>query len=177
MSPIERAGNCGRRLLGRRSSMKAALLVLALAGFGCSAGTGNTKPVRLSLHPMKIGEHEFHVELATDPDRRAVGLMYRKSLPEDQGMLFIFPRPQMQSFYMKNCEIDLEIAYIDDDGKIVDLLEMKAPPSGFSGPYRKYRSTEPVRYALEMNNGWFSSRGIGVGTVVEGLRPPGVRIQ
>jgi len=110
--------------------------------------------------------------LAANPTRRATGLMYRSELPEDQGMLFVFPQVQMQSFYMKNCEIDLDIAYIDDDGKIVDILTMKHPAPGASGPYEYYRSSQPVRYALETNAGWFKARNIQVGASVEGFQGP-----
>ena len=170
-----RRGKTLRGNLSVGASLGSLLLLLAV---GCSSGSGGGTPDPLHLHPMKIAEHQFSVEIAADPDSRAVGLMYRKSLPENQGMLFLFNQPRLQSFYMKNCEIDLEIAYLDDEGKIVDLLPMKAPPSGYSGPYKRYRSTEPVRYALEMNAGWFPSRGIGVGTVVEGFRgPSGIRIR
>ena len=105
--------------------------------------------------------------------------MYRKSLPADAGMLFIFPEPQPQSFWMSNCLIDIDIAYIDDDGKIVDVLHMKAPPPGTSASsLERYPSSRPVRFALETNAGWFEGKGIGPGAVVEGYRgPSGLRVQ
>ena len=70
-------------------------LLLLLLSVGCSSGTGGGTPDPLHLHPMMIGDHKFSVEIAADPDSRAVGLMYRKSLPENQGMLFLFNEPRL----------------------------------------------------------------------------------
>jgi len=156
----------------------AAALAAGFSGAGCTP-SGSSDRVGLRLHPLTIQGHELRVELATDPTRREVGLGYRASLPEDGGMLFIFPQSQPQSFWMKNCLIDLDIAYIDDDGKIVDLIRMTAvPPAERSRPKVKYPSSRPVRYVLETNAGWFESRGIGPGALVEGYRGPiDVRVQ
>lgn len=146
------------------------LLLLPLLLFVSSGCRGKPpKPLALGLHPMKVAGHEVVVEIAADPASRRTGLMNRPSLGEDHGMLFIFPQPQMQSFYMRNCLIDLDIAYIDDEGKIVDILRMVAPdPTASTWP--RYKSSVPVRYALETNAGWFEAHGVGVGDVVEGYR-------
>lgn len=110
--------------------------------------------------------------IAADNASRQRGLMYRSSLPDDEGMLFIFPQASSQGFWMKNCLMDMDIAYIDDAGKIVDIITMKAPKPG-DVLFPRYRSSQPVRYALETNPGWFAKRGIEVGEMVQGYRGPG----
>jgi len=106
---------------------------------------------------------EVLVEIADGPLEQQRGLMYRTALGEDRGMLFVFPEEQPLSFWMKNTKIPLSIAYIDSKGRITDLLDMKAlddePPH--------YTSSEPVRYALEVNQGFFEERGVKVGDHAE----------
>ena len=106
---------------------------------------------------------EVRVEVADDPFERTRGLMYRKALGEDRGMLFVFPREQPLTFWMKNTLIPLSIAYIDSRGRLTDILDMKAlddePPH--------YVSSEPVQYALEVNQGFFKERGVKVGDHAE----------
>ena len=146
------------------------LCAFAVGSPGCTANKG--RPIPLNVHSMKIGTHEFAVEIAADPDRRGAGLMYRPSLETDRGMLFIFPAPQMQSFWMKNCEMDIDIAYIDDEGKIVNMHQpMKAPGKG-SSTFTRYPSTKEVRYVLEMAAGWFKDHGVNAGDSVEGFKGP-----
>jgi uncharacterized membrane protein (UPF0127 family) len=102
-------------------------------------------------------------EIADNAFEHARGLMYRTALAEDRGMLFVFEREQKLSFWMKNTVIPLSIAFIDSDGRIVDIQDMKPlddePPS--------YVSTEPAQYALEVNRGFFEERGVDVGDRVE----------
>ena len=103
------------------------------------------------------------VELAVTDEQRQRGLMGRERLEDGTGMLFVFPDEQVRSFWMKNTLIPLSIAYIDSDGRIIDLQDMKAlddePPH--------YVSTEPARYALEANKGFFDERGVKVGDRAE----------
>jgi uncharacterized membrane protein (UPF0127 family) len=89
--------------------------------------------------------------------------MGRTALPEDRGMLFVFGREQVLSFWMRNTHIPLSIAYIDSEGRIVDIQDMK--PLDDDPPH--YVSAEPVRYALEVNQGFFEERGIEVGDRAE----------
>jgi uncharacterized protein len=102
---------------------------------------------------------EVRVEIADDEEEMARGLMGRTALAEDAGMLFVYPQERELSFWMKDTLIPLSIAFIDVEGRIVDIQEMKAlddrPPH--------YTSAEPVRYALEANKGFFSERGVEVG--------------
>lgn len=112
-------------------------------------------------YPLKVGDTLFQVELAQTLEERAQGLMYRRELDPDKGMLFIFDEPQQLSFWMKNTYIDLSIAYIDSDGVIIDILDMEAL-SEASVP-----SSAPVQYALEVRQGGFDENGIFPGDRVD----------
>jgi uncharacterized membrane protein (UPF0127 family) len=117
---------------------------------------------------------EVRVEIADGLFERARGLMYRKELGEDRGMLFVFPREQPLTFWMKNTRIPLSIAYIDSKGRIADILDMK--PLDDKPPH--YVSSVPVQYALEVNQGFFEERGVRVGDHAElpRLAAPGPRL-
>ncbi|MBS3906419.1 MAG: DUF192 domain-containing protein [Syntrophaceae bacterium] len=110
--------------------------------------------------PLYIKEKEIQVEVARTPEERAVGLMGRKHLGKEEGMLFIFEEEGYHSFWMKNTLIPLSIAFIDRESRIVKITDMK-PLTLTSHPPPK-----PVLYALEMNEGWFSRNGIRVGDIV-----------
>lgn len=103
-------------------------------------------------------------EIAETPQAREIGLMHRASLPEDAGMLFIYPEEQRLSFWMKNTRIPLSIAFITSGWVINEILDMDPPRPG--EPPRTYTSRAPARYALEMNQGWFRKKGIGPGARV-----------
>ena len=106
---------------------------------------------------------EVRVEVADDIFERARGLMYRKALGVNRGMLFVYPEEQRLSFWMKNTLIPLSVAFIDSERRIIDIQDMKPlddePPS--------YVSAEPAQYALEVNQGFFETRGVKVGDSVE----------
>ena len=104
-------------------------------------------------------EVEVRVEIADEPEEQARGLMGRTALGEDRGMLFAFGGEEVRSFWMKNTLIPLSIAYMDADGRIVDLQNMK--PLDDEPPH--YVSAKPARYALEVNKGFFDERGVEVG--------------
>ncbi len=110
--------------------------------------------------PLYIRNLEIRVEVARTPEERAKGLMDRKQLGKDDGMLFIFETEAYHGFWMKNTLIPLSIAFIDRDGKIVAISDMKPLTLDSHDPPR------PVLYALEMNKGWFAEHGIRVGDVV-----------
>jgi len=99
-------------------------------------------------------------EIASTHDERTQGLMYRKTLPDGQGMLFIFESDQVLSFWMKNTYIPLSIAYISFDGKIVDIKDMHPHDTN------SVSSSRSVRYALEVPQGWFSRVGVLPGDIV-----------
>lgn len=96
-------------------------------------------------------------ELALDDPARRLGLMHREELGEDCGMLFVHPQAEKLSYYMKNTLIPLSIAFLDDTGKILQIEQMK--PKDLNPTRSKYE----VRFALEVNAGWFKKNGIEVG--------------
>ena len=101
-------------------------------------------------------------EVAMTDRERAIGLMHRTQMGTHEGMLFVFERPGVQCFWMKNTLIPLAIAFIDDDGTIVNTDEMK--PQTLDS----HCSDRPVRYVLEMNTGWFKKRALGTGSKLTG---------
>jgi len=120
---------------------------------------------QLPVVQLNAGMYLIRAEVASDAPTRAQGLMYRKSLAQNAGMLFIFEERAVQCFWMKNTLIPLSIAFIDDRGTIVNIEEME-PQTEVS-----HCAAQPVRYALEMNRGWFASRGIKPGTRLGGVPP------
>jgi len=123
---------------------------------------GSTLPVI----DLKIGKNLIKAEVASTPSSQQLGLMYRKSMPEQNGMLFVFDQKASHCFWMRNTFLPLSIAFIDDDGKIVNIEDMKPQSEDNHCPLK------PIRYALEMNIGWFEKRQISRGKIVEGLPKP-----
>jgi hypothetical protein len=111
---------------------------------------------------LQAGMHNIKAEVAQTPDQRATGLMHRKTMGANDGMLFVFEQPAQQCFWMKNTLLPLAIAFIADDGAITSIEEM-APQS-----LESHCSKQPVRYALEMNQGWFAKRGMKPGSKLAG---------
>ena len=112
---------------------------------------------------LQILGHAVTVEVADDPTERARGLMYRKELAADAGMLFVYAEEGARAFWMKNTSLPLSIAYIAADGTIVSIAEM-TPFSTISVP-----SEGAALYALEVNRGWYDSHGVTAGGSVSGL--------
>jgi uncharacterized membrane protein (UPF0127 family) len=113
---------------------------------------------------IQIGNETLDVELAETPQEHAKGLRFRQTLAENAGMLFVFPAPQRVSFWMKDASIPLSIAFIQADGKIVQIRPMQ--------PYDETpvpSLSDTIAYALLVNQGWFERNGISAGTVIEGL--------
>ena len=119
--------------------------------------------VGLPTIELKTGIYRIQAELADTPKAREIGLMNRTSMPNNAGMLFIFEQKAGHCFWMSNTKIPLSIAFIADDGKIVNIEEMQAETTNNHCP------KAAVRYALEMNKQWFSERVIVPGTIFTGL--------
>ncbi len=117
---------------------------------------------QLPTTPLTIRFFQVTAEVAQTHEHRAKGLMGRKSLPVNHGMLFIFEQADKQCFWMRNTPLPLTIAFIDDAGRIVNFADM-APFSEQS-----HCAIQPVRFALEMEQGWFKKRGVLVGDTVSG---------
>ncbi|HXX35761.1 MAG TPA: DUF192 domain-containing protein [Thermodesulfobacteriota bacterium] len=141
-----------RRCLNRRIERTFFILVLVWVSVVHSQS--------LPKIPVYIHEKEIWVEVAKTPEERNHGLMGRKHLGKDEGMLFIFETEDYHGFWMKDTVIPLSIAFIDKDGRIVSMTDMSPRTLDSHLP------TAPVLYALEMNKGWFSSHRIKTGDVV-----------
>ncbi len=130
-----------------------ALLFALLVGAGAHA----QEPQRLPTVTLRAGMHNIVAMVARTPEQRAVGLMHRREMATHEGMLFVFEQPSVQCFWMKNTLLPLSIAFIADDGSIVNVADMQ--PQSLDS----HCSAKPVRYALEMNQGWFARRAVGPG--------------
>ena len=138
--------------------------VLWLAAL-CGPWTGvaaQPAPQRLATASLAAGMHNIVAEVARLPREREIGLMYRKQMAAHEGMLFIFETPATQCFWMRNTYLPLSTAFLDDEGRIVNIEDM-APLTENS-----HCSSRPVRYVLEMNQGWFAKRGLKPGFKVSG---------
>jgi uncharacterized membrane protein (UPF0127 family) len=114
---------------------------------------------------LTAGIHLITAEVAADDPARTRGLMFRERLAPNHGMLFVFERKAIHCMWMRNTPLPLSVAFIDDDGRIVNIEDM-APHTDDS-----HCARAPVRYALEMSRGWFASRGLKPGTVIGGIAP------
>lgn len=139
-------------------------LVLMLAGalttFNAS-GQGSPQ-MNLPRITLNAGMHLIQVQVAQDFEQRQIGLMWRKEMPQNEGMLFVFEQAAVQCFWMRNTLLPLTAAFVADDGTIVNLADMK-PQSDDS-----HCSKKPVRFVLEMNQGWFAKRNIQAGFKLTG---------
>jgi uncharacterized membrane protein (UPF0127 family) len=111
---------------------------------------------------LTAGMHRIDAQVAQTDSQRALGLMHRQDMPAHEGMLFVFERPAEQCFWMKNTLLPLTAAFLADDGTIVNLADMKPQT------LNSHCSAKPVRYVLEMNQGWFKKRGIQAGFRLQG---------
>jgi uncharacterized membrane protein (UPF0127 family) len=170
----------------------AILLALMLTGGTLSVTTAHADDPHLPLITFTRGDGTavpLAVEVVDDAGERACGLMHRTSLPEEQGMLFVFPQDgQVGGFWMRNTLIPLAIAYVGGDGRIVDILEMEAAPEPGT-PYRTadgqsilvrdgerpppdatwitYTPRSSYQFAIEANAGWYTRHGIQIGDTVD----------
>ena len=139
--------------------------LLASLGLGVQA---QDRPQQLPTTRISAGMHNIVAQVAHTPEQRQIGLMFRKEMPVHEGMLFVFERPAVQCFWMKNTLIPLTAAFLADDGTIINLADM-TPHSQDS-----HCSKQPVRFVLEMNQGWFTKRGLHAGDRLSGpaFQPP-----
>ena len=146
------------------SCLRMSIAVLACAGLGqAQAQAQPGKSLQLSA-----GVHLIQVEVAATEEQREQGLMYREKMPVNAGMLFVFGSPATQCMWMKNTPLPLSVAFIDAGGKIVNIEDMQPHTLDSHCSTR----TVPVRYALEMNLGWFRQRNIKPGMNIGSLPVP-----
>lgn len=127
-----------------------------------AAADAQPAPQRLTTTRLTLGIHVLQAELAQTTEERAVGLMNRSELGAQEGMLFVFEESGEQCFWMKNTLIPLSIAFLDANGTVLQINDMK--PQSLD----QHCSTKPVRFALEVTEGWFAKRGIRAGDRVLG---------
>jgi uncharacterized membrane protein (UPF0127 family) len=153
--------------LHRIFSVRPSVLLVGVVGFWVlfletQVNAQNTPQMSLERTQLMAGMHRLDVQLALTPEQRQIGLMWRKDMPQHEGMLFVFDQPSTQCFWMRNTLIPLTAAFLEDDGTIVNLADMK-PLNDDS-----HCSTKPVRFVLEMNQGWFAKRQIKPGFKLNG---------
>ena len=147
-------------------------LVLGM-GMGCEKSTVTPPPARVDattpsqaqpkLPTLKLwlGSHEMITELAITPEQKHRGMMFRTNMAEMEGMLFVFPGPHQASFWMKNTVLPLSAAYINPEGVIVEIRELKRlDETGVTA------ASDNIQYVLETNRGWFERNGVAVGAVI-----------
>ena len=118
---------------------------------------------QMPLIELTAGFHRIEAEVAADQMNRMQGLMMRKSMGTNKGMLFVFPQTERHCMWMRNTFIPLSVAFLDERGRILNIEEMK-PQTETS-----HCATAPARFALEMNRGWFADKGIKPGQRLGGL--------
>lgn len=132
-------------------------LGFALVSGSAAAQEAQEPQTQLPRTTLSIGIHQIEAQVASTHEETSTGLMYRKEMPQSEGMLFVFPQSNRLCFWMKNTLIPLTAAFIAEDGSIVNLENMKPQTT------ESHCASKPVRFVLEMNQGWFSKRGIKPG--------------
>lgn len=143
-----------------------AIGTLSTLGFGFAPLASAQTPPSVAGKPqlnlpriqLQAGMHLIDAQVASTPAQRNIGLMWRQSMPPNEGMLFVFEQPAVQCFWMQNTFIPLTAAFVADDGTIVNLANMQPLST------QSHCSTAPVRYVLEMQQGWFAQRGLQAGS-------------
>ena len=142
--------------------LKPLLILLAYSLTSLNAFGQGVPQTQLPRITLNAGMHLIQAQVAQDFEQRQIGLMWRKEMPQNEGMLFVFEQAAVQCFWMRNTLLPLTAAFVADDGTIVNLADMK-PQSDES-----HCSKKPVRFVLEMNQGWFAKRNIQAGYKLSG---------
>ena len=145
----------------QHQTVRGALLACAVLA-SWAAQAQNAPQMNLERVTLSAGMHQIDAQVALNPEQRQIGLMFRKDMPQREGMIFVFEQPTKQCFWMKNTLLPLTAAFVADDGTIVNLVDMK--PQTLDA----HCSAKPVRYVLEMNKGWFVKKGIEAGSKLQG---------
>jgi uncharacterized membrane protein (UPF0127 family) len=164
----------------KRIPLIAALLVIA----ACSppnqsptAVAGSTPPPTPIPLPRAVLPDGFAIdlELALTAEEISSGLMFRPSLPDSRGMLFLFDRPRLPSFWMKNTLVPLDLVFLDGTGAVVDVIANVQPCA--ADPCPNYPPSSPTRAVLEIVAGGASAHGLAIGTIIQFERVPGYPVQ
>lgn len=144
-----------KSILGLRCVLAALAGMLSVSAVPAQTG--------LPMVELSAGMYRIEAEVAHTPQSRQIGLMNRRILPAQRGMVFIFPQAARHCMWMKNTYIPLSVAFIGQDGRILNIADM-TPHSEQS-----HCAIDAARYALEMNRGWFADKGLGAGAPIRGL--------
>ena len=142
-----------------KTSIKAAVLALALLA---GAQAQDAAQPKLDSVPLTAGMYNIRAEVARTPLQHQTGLMFREQMAPHEGMLFVFDGLERRCFWMRNTLLPLSAAFIADDGSIVNIADMQPQTE------QSHCSAQPVRFVLEMNQGWFAKRGIKPGFRLKG---------
>lgn len=129
----------------------------------------HAKEIYFRKEKILLGENKITIEVADSDPKRQYGLMNRKFLPENQGMLFVFTEEKPLSFWMKDTLISLDIGFFDKNKKLIDIQSM-VPASELELRPKLYQSKSPAQYALEMPMNWFGRHKIKVGTSFKNIK-------
>ncbi len=138
------------------------LTLALLVSATCLVTTAQSAQI-LPVIPLSLGSGTLEVEVASDQSQRAQGLMHRSAMPANQGMLFAYPAPAYFCMWMKNTKIPLSVAFIDAQGKVINIADM-APQTETN-----HCTERNATYALEVNRGWFTRHGVTAGSQIIGL--------
>lgn len=134
-----------------------------LATFLAVAVPGQAQQAQLPIIELSAGMHRIEAEVAATPESRQIGMMLRTSMAPQRGMLFVFPSVEQHCMWMRNTLVALSVAFLDEKGKIINVEDMQPKTED------NHCAIKPARYALEMNLGWFRSRGLGAGFSISGI--------
>jgi len=134
--------------------------VITLAALLAAAGQAVAQMPRMEL---TAGFYRIEAEVAADQNNRMQGLMQRRTLAANQGMLFVFPQAERHCMWMRNTFLPLSVAFLDEQGRILNVEDMKPQTED------NHCAAAPARFALEMNVGWFSAKGLKAGTRIAGI--------
>ncbi len=147
--------------------LSAALLALAFTiGLPAAAAPDGAPAKPLPVITVKVGGHALRTEVVTTQEQRSRGLMFREKLGRNDGMLFVFDEPAYHSMWMMNTLIPLSVAFLDGEGRILNIEDMQPKTLESHG------AQGPARYAIETNVGWFAERKLKAGDKVTGLPKP-----
>lgn len=151
-----------RKPFSRRAALPLALCLAAMLGSAAPVHAEGRPQLDLPRTELRAGMYRIDAQVAQSFGQRQTGLMHREQMPAHEGMLFVFEQPARQCFWMKNTLLPLTAAFVADDGSIVNLVDMQ-PLSEES-----HCSAKPVRYVLEMNQGWFAHKNLKAGAKLTG---------
>ena len=138
------------------------IICFFILSFLATSSFAQAPQLNLVRTPLGIGMFQIDAQVAQTPEQREIGLMNRPTMPQAEGMLFVFSEASKQCFWMKNTLLPLTAAFVADDGTIVNLVDMEPQT------LNSHCSIKPVRFVLEMNQGWFAKKGIKAGAKLTG---------